>query len=175
MAIHKIFISLFIMSCSSVLIAQQWNGRVERIMDKEGNTIDSVKILDWPETIPEHLKDDLDFTFFFQTRLHNNRIDLRYMNEDVHYSEMSYMDINYWRGNFAIYKSSTSDLDSASLYKYGVGIGRIKFPVYEDGHYLAIIVWGAENNIANNKGEGRMIYCIVKNGQVYLHKPKNCD
>lgn len=161
--------------CSTCLIAQSWNGRVEVIKDNHGKIIDSVKIFDWPKKTPEYLINQLDFTFFNKTRLHNNRIDLRYMSNHIHHTKMTPLERYYWRGNFAIYKNNTDDLENASLYKYGVGIGQIKFPVDEDGHYLALIVWGGDKEIANNEGDGRMIYCIVKDGHVYLHDAKKCE
>jgi len=173
--VNRVILIVFLVAfCFTALLAQQWKGRVEVIKDNHGHIIESIKILDWPKTTPDYILTETEFTFFLKTRLHNNRIDLKYMSEYIHATKMTTHERNYWRGNFAIYKSDTADLSNATLYKYGIGLGKIKFPVYEDGHYLALIVWGGDKKITNNQGDGRMIYCVVNDGQVYLHDANKC-
>lgn len=154
---------------------QSWNGRVEVLKNAKGETVDSVNIFDWPASPPSYLHDKLDFRFFNKTRLHNNRIDLKYMGTYKSHTEMTHLERYYWRGNFAVYKSTSGELSTAKLYKYGIGMGTLKFPVNTDGHYLVLIIWGGDKSIAKNEGQGRMIYCVVQDGYVSLYDATECD
>jgi len=174
--INRIIIILILVTLiSSALLAQRWTGRVEVIKNNHGQVVDSVKIFDWPQTIPEYLKDQLEFTLFNETRLHKEVIGMRYASASFNPLSMTALERYYWRGHFAVYKSHTADLDIATLYKYGSCLGHVRFPVSGDGHYLLILAWGGDKELARNEGDGRMIYCIVKDGQVYLHDAKKCN
>lgn len=171
----RIIVALLVIVYSGEITAQQWQGRVVGVSDNSGDLLDSIKVFSWPQTTPACLLDKLNFKLFAKTRLHNNRIDLRYMTKLKHHTEMTVEEREFWKGNFAVYKSATADLSKAQLYKYGVGIGQIKFPVHDDGHYLALITWGGEKQIIHNNGDGRMIYCKVMDGIVFLHDSMICE
>lgn len=149
--------------------SQTWDGKKRVLKNDKGEVVDEARIVTWPSTTPSYLQGQFDFHVFNSTRLHNGRIDLQYMKEYKFHSSMTHEERMYWRGNFAVYKSDSSDFSSATLYQKGLGIGSVTFPVIEDGHYLVLILWGGNEGVTRKKGDGRMIYCEVQDEEVTLY------
>ena len=150
---------------SSVSYSQSFSAKYEKLHNKSGETIDSVMIFDWSINLHERYK-DLDWRFLHKTRLHDNRIDLTYNNKPK--ERMSKEELKYYRSNFAVYYSD--DCTDFQLYKYGIGINDISFPVHNDGYYISLITWGNENyNNTKKSADGRLILSKVQQGIVYLY------
>lgn len=174
--ILRIFSILFLWILSFSIHAQKWEGRTYVLKSNRGKNIDSVKLLEWPKTPPSYLElDKQDFIEFGLTKLHNDRLDFEYTGTGIYHTEMTDKERSFWKGNYAVYYDVSGNLENAQLYGHGVCIGQVTYPVTKDGHYLTLIAWGSEKDLANKNGEGRMIYCIVKNGIVTLHDSINCD
>jgi len=150
---------------SSVSYSQSFNGKYEKLQNKSGETIDSVMVFDWSKNLNEKYK-DLDWRFLHKTRLHDNRIELTYNSKPK--EKMNNEDLKYYRSNFAVYYSD--DCTDFELYKYGIGINDISFPVQKNGYYISLITWGNENYKKTKKSEdGRLILSKVEQGIVYLY------
>ena len=150
---------------SSVSYSQSFSGKYEKLQNKSGKTIDSVMVFDWSLKLNEKYK-DLDWRFLHKTRLHDNRIDLIYNNKPK--TKMNDNDLKHYRSNFAVYYSK--DCTDFELYKYGIGINDISYPVNNDGYYISLITWGNENyNKTKKSADGRLILSRVDQGFVYLY------
>ncbi len=154
---------------STVIISQSWNGETKVLKNNKGEIVDMARIVSWPSSTPAYLQGGFDFHYFNNTRLHNGRIDLQYMKNFKDHRVMSVEERSYWRGNFAVYKSDSRDFTRGKLHRKGLGIGSVSFPVVEDGHYLVLILWGGNEGVTRDTGDGRMIYCEVVDQKVTLY------
>ena len=175
MKVHLILTILLYFVLAENLHCQKWMGRVEYLKSNSGEIMDSFRIYEWPLTVPDYLRKELDFKLISTSRLHNNRIDLKFYDGKYSPSGLSLAEQSFWRGHFAVYKHNTARLQEATLYTAGVGLGYVQFPVNGDGHYLTLVIWGGDKAIETRNNKGRMIYCRVEDGRVHLYDVTKCE
>ena len=164
---QALFVLIMILPISC-LLSQSWNGEVKILKNHKGEIVDRARVIEWPKLTPSYLQGKFNFRFVLETKLHNGRIDLRYMKNYKSHTNMTIQERLYWRANYAVYRSDTKDFNTAELYAKGLGIGNVTFPVIDSGHYLVLILWGGDEGVRKS-GDGRMIYCAVENQQVTVY------
>jgi|GEM_PF-5651905 len=167
----RLLLLLILLLPSNSLLSQTWNGEMKVLTNNRGEIVDQARVVEWPRLTPSYLHGQFNYRFVLETRLHNGRIDLRYMKDHKSHTTMTQKERLFWRANFAVYRSDSDDFTSAELYTKGLGIGNVTFPVMKDGHYLVLILWGGNDGVNNekNKGDGRMIYCKVEDQLVTVY------